>query len=184
MSAPGRRWGLGYKLGDSNYEYISFHCSCGLTCSPHTYRHSLIRNDDEIPAATRTKGHSSLGRSVSTDSALSTASSCSLTSAWVGKDIQEDTALMWCISPPMCCQVARVYQLVVWSSYDSSDGFSVLCVSTEGQLGSCCLQVGASLFPRYVGELDYQIRNIFLQKEKSQIDNILVSFLVRFKGVF
>ncbi|XP_050733996.1 5'-nucleotidase-like isoform X2 [Eriocheir sinensis] len=43
-------------------------------------RHSLIRNDDEIPAAARTKGHARLGRSVSTDSALSTGSSSSLSS--------------------------------------------------------------------------------------------------------
>ncbi|KAG7160320.1 Trifunctional nucleotide phosphoesterase protein YfkN-like [Homarus americanus] len=44
------------------------------------YRHSLIRHDDELPVAARSGSHKSIGRSVSTDSALSTTSSGSVTS--------------------------------------------------------------------------------------------------------
>ncbi|ROT62009.1 5'-nucleotidase [Penaeus vannamei] len=43
-------------------------------------RHSLIRHDDELPAAARPSSRSSIGRSMSTDSALSTASSGSVPS--------------------------------------------------------------------------------------------------------
>ncbi|XP_069183301.1 mannosylglucosyl-3-phosphoglycerate phosphatase isoform X2 [Procambarus clarkii] len=43
-------------------------------------RHSLIRHDDDIPAAARSTTHKAIGRSVSTDSALSSVSSESLSS--------------------------------------------------------------------------------------------------------
>lgn len=49
----------------------------------HPHRHSLIRHDDELPAAARPSSRSSIGRSMSTDSALSTASSGSVPSVWV-----------------------------------------------------------------------------------------------------
>ncbi|XP_045127274.1 5'-nucleotidase-like isoform X3 [Portunus trituberculatus] len=44
-------------------------------------RHSLIRHDDDVPPSARGSGHARLGRSTSTDSALSTASSGSISSA-------------------------------------------------------------------------------------------------------
>ncbi|XP_069950309.1 mannosylglucosyl-3-phosphoglycerate phosphatase isoform X3 [Cherax quadricarinatus] len=43
-------------------------------------RHSLIRHDDEVPVAARSTSHKTIGRSVSTDSALSSVSSGSVTS--------------------------------------------------------------------------------------------------------